>query len=436
MDIKAFLCRALLCWPFVGGPALAHDFSGDLPAVRDLLDRDKSYAAADRAEAEAAFTRLKAGAADMSPAAFQLAVAQIAALARNGHTMLLPGTWAFDFPRTPLRVHLFADGLRVVHAPAPLQDLLGARVLSIDGHGVEDLRQAFARYFGARTGKRDEWLGFFVEATALLHAAGLARAEDRVEAQFELAGGDKIARTLHAAANPPSEERFDFLDTSRLVTHAAENVTPPAAIPLYLQEPRRAFVIRALPELDAHYLQLRINKSFYEQKIEPFLAKARATLKKARTRHVIVDLRLDGGGNLNTTRDFFRQLPSLLRPGGRIFVLTSGHTFSAGIASAGYLEQAAPSRVTIVGEPIGDHLEFWAEGRFIELPVSKAVLLPSTERHNYRTGCQQPDCHRSIRLHPIRVDSLEPDIAVPFTYADYRAGRDPALEAVRQALGR
>ncbi|HET9206639.1 MAG TPA: hypothetical protein VFO28_10415, partial [Burkholderiaceae bacterium] len=67
----------LLCWPLVGGAALAHDFSGDLPAVRAFLDRDKSYAAADRAEAEAAFTRLKSGAADMSPAAFHLAVAQI-----------------------------------------------------------------------------------------------------------------------------------------------------------------------------------------------------------------------------------------------------------------------------------------------------------------------------------------------------------------------
>jgi hypothetical protein len=52
------------------------------------------------------------------------------------------------------------------------------------------------------------------------------------------------------------------------------------------------------------------------------------------------------------------------------------------------------------------------------------------------TGCPEADCHRSIREHPIRVPSLEPDIAAPLTYADYRAGRDPALDAVRKALGR
>lgn len=52
------------------------------------------------------------------------------------------------------------------------------------------------------------------------------------------------------------------------------------------------------------------------------------------------------------------------------------------------------------------------------------------------TGCQEADCHSSIKRHPIRVKSLEPDIAAPLTYADYRTGRDVALEAVRKALGR
>jgi len=176
--------------------------------------------------------------------------------------------------------------------------------------------------------------------------------------------------------------------------------------------------------------------SFHQERIDVFLAAARAELEKSKPRNLIVDLRLDGGGDLNTTRAFFEALPSLAAKDGRIFVLTSGRTFSAGIASAGYLKQAGAPRVTIIGEPVGDHLEFWAEGGFKELPVSKAVLLAATERHNYMTGCPEADCHGSIREHPIRVTSLEPDIAAPLIYADYRTGRDPALEAVRRALGK
>lgn len=426
----------IVVWALVGwAAAQADDFSADVPSVRTFLDQDTSYSPEERAQAEAAFAKLKAGASNMTPEAFNLAVAHIAALAHNGHTMLVPGVWMFQFNRIPLRTFVFADGMRVVHTPDGMRDLLGARIVSIDGRSAAELQKTFGQYFGAREGKRDEWSGFFVESPALLHAAGLAKANEQVDVQFELASGAKVTRTLKAALDAPKEEMFDHLDISRLVQHAAENAAPPATVPFYLQGERRAFAIASLTDLDAHYIQLRINKSFYEQKIDAFFAAATTAIKSSKLKNVVVDLRLDGGGDLNTTRDFLQALPGLL-PNGRIFVLTSGRTFSAGIASTGYLKQAAPTRVTIVGEPIGDYLEFWAEGGFEVLPVSKGALLAATERHNYVTGCQEPDCHSSIRKHPIRVQSLEPDIAAPLTYADYRAGRDPALEAVRKALAK
>ena len=414
--------------------ARGDDFTADLPTVRKFLDLDTSYSPQERAAAEAAFAQLEASAGSMSAAAFQLAVAHIAALARNGHTILLAGLWQHQFDRTPLQYYAFADGVFVVHAPEPMRELLGARLTAIDGHDIDALADAFAAYCGARESKRDEWIGFFLESPAILHAAGFAKADDRVDVQLDLADGSKTTRTLVAALDPPEGEIFAFLDESRLVTFAAENVAAPGGVPFYLSSSGRAFLSTVFEELDAVYLQLRINKSYYDQHIEDFFAAARAMLKSARPRHVIVDLRLDGGGDLNTTREFLQSLPSLAPGDGHIFVLTSGRTFSAGISSAGYLKQAAPQRVTIVGEPIGDHLEFWAEGGFVQLPVSKAVLLPATERHNYVTGCQETDCHDSIKRHPIRVRSLEPDIAAPLAYADYRAGRDPALEAVRRTL--
>jgi hypothetical protein len=412
-------------------PARAEDFSGDMATLRKFLDADASYTREERAAAEAEFAKLNAQATNMSPAAFQLAVARITALARNGHTLLATGVWQHQFNRVPVRVHFFADGLRVVHAPEAMRELLGARVTSIDGQSADALRTAFGTYYGGREGKRDEWAPFLLESPALLHAAGLGKSAERSVWQFELANGAKVSRELAGAMDPPKGEIFDFFDHSRLVTFAADNAP---AVPFYLSSPGKAFPSAVLADLDAFHFQLRINKSFYDQKIERFFAEARATLKQAKPQHVIVDLRLDGGGDLNTTRDFLQTLPSLVP--GRIFILTSGRTFSAGISSAGYLKQAAPSRVTIIGEPIGDHLEFWAEGGLIGLPVSKAYLLPATERHNYVTGCPEKGCHISIREEPIRVTSLEPDIAAPLTYADYRAGRDPALEAVRKALGK
>jgi hypothetical protein len=86
--LPALLGICLLAHPPRGA---ADDLSGDLAMLSAFLDRDRSYSVAARQQAETEFELLRAKAADISPAAFQLAVAHIAALARNGHTLLMPG---------------------------------------------------------------------------------------------------------------------------------------------------------------------------------------------------------------------------------------------------------------------------------------------------------------------------------------------------------
>ena len=117
--------------------------------------------------------------------------------------------------------------------------------------------------------------------------------------------------------------------------------------------------------------------------------------------------------------------------------MTSPWTFSAAISSIGYLEQTAPDRVTIVGEEVGDRLEFWAEGRPVTLPNSGLVIGIATERHDYQNGCRAfSDCHGPVVQNPIAVPTLVPNVPAPWTIEAYRAGRDPAMEAVVAQLRR
>lgn len=415
------------------GSAPGEDFRGDLPVIRDFLDRDRSYDQEERAAAELAFQELSKRAGNVSPAAYQLSVAHLAALAGNGHTALFTGGWAQLFPRLPLELHVFADGLFVIHAPEALAELRGAQALAIDGHDLGALEKAFSRYSGARDTNRRVRMPPFLEAPALLEAAGLAKSEDHVSMKLRLADGRVVTRRVDTTSEAGSSRGSST--SSPLVRRAAENVVG-ASVPMFLGEPERVFRSVPLPELGALFVQLRANYSVGGEDIAAFGSRVLASVRAEKPRHLILDLRFNGGGDLNTTRDLFVTLPSLLPTDGRIFALTSGGTFSAGIASLGYLKQAGGKRVTIVGEPVGDFLEFYAEGRPMFLPVSGAVLLPATERHNYQTGCPEPDCHGSIRQRPIRVSSLEPDVKAPLTYADYRAGRDAAMANVREALGR
>jgi hypothetical protein len=90
-----------------------------------------------------------------------------------------------------------------------------------------------------------------------------------------------------------------------------------------------------------------------------------------------------------------------------------------------------------VGEPVGDRLQFFAEGRPITLTHSKEMVLSATERHDYQTGCRQmDDCHRNVVTRPIAVKTLDPDISAPWTIDDYVAGRDPAMDAVAREIAR
>ena len=157
------------------------------------------------------------------------------------------------------------------------------------------------------------------------------------------------------------------------------------------------------------------------------------TIVARQPRSLVLDMRANGGGNLQTARDFMKSLPNLIP--GRIFVLTSPWTFSAAISSIGYLEQAAPTRVTIVGEEIGDRLEFWAEGRPTTLPRSGVVISLATQRHDYANGCRAyTDCHGPVVQYSIAVPTLGPDILAPWTISVYRSGKDPGMDAIVAAL--
>lgn len=244
--MRRSIAATILSIVTVIAPALADDFSAGLPKVREFLKHDRSYSQSERTEAEAELAKLEATAANMPLAAFHLAVAHIAALSGNGHTMLPAGLWMFSFNRIPLRLHVFADGTHVVHAPKEMHELLGARVISIDGHAMDELRTAFGQYFGARSGKRDEWVGYFVESAQLLHAAGLAKSDGALEIEFELSNGASSQRTVPAALDAPDEEPLNWLDSSRLVSYAAENVESAGVVPYAHRGERRNFAVAHL----------------------------------------------------------------------------------------------------------------------------------------------------------------------------------------------
>jgi hypothetical protein len=112
-------------------------------------------------------------------------------------------------------------------------------------------------------------------------------------------------------------------------------------------------------------------------------------------------------------------------------VLTSAWTFSAAITTVAALKDEGGRQVTIVGEEVGDRLDFWAEGGSFELPNAFVLAHYTAAHHVYDGPCRDLNqCFWLNYRYPVRVPSLAPAIRAPLTFAAYRERRDPAMEAV------
>lgn len=397
-----------------GAPSLA-----DIAAVGQFLDKDNSYSPAAKAEARQLASQLGQYLGDEPR--FELEVVRIVALADNGHTAIFPPQWTLRYPRSPVRVGLFSDGLYVIAAPSEYAAALGKPVATINGQPWQQVRRAYSAFQGGAEQFKDQFFPIFAETPALLEAAGLGSDPSRLH--LTLSDGQSLSIA------PVMAPLKDTLAGNPMPRDATALVKGP--LPLYLLHPDELYYFAELPEEDAAYIRI---DGIYGKGLEAFLSQSLERLRAGKQRNIILDLRFDMGGDLNRARDFAKALPGLAK-GGRIYVITSGRTFSAAISTTGYVKQADPAKVRIVGEPVGDRLEFWAEGDMIELPGLGAKILHATERHNYQTGCQEADCHEAIRQNPIRVASLQPDLPAPLTFDDYVAGRDPAMEAIAKDIG-
>ena len=423
--------------PHPAPPVVADRAEGQALDAQSFLaypDLDRAYSPEARERAKVLARDLVRDAPGLSHEGFVLRAMEITALADNGHTAIGEYAWQKNTPRLPVRTYPFADGLYILRAQAAYADLLGARVDAIDAHPVEDVFRGIRRYAGGTEGHRRTRLLPLFESPAFLAEAGLARERHALTYSGVLADGRPFERRIEAedrdrAAPVTGSERLLFPSDPAGALHMSSFIPLDAALPVSLQEPTRLFTMAALPS-NGLYVALRDNMGSDDENLPAFLAGVLERCAHEKPAFVVIDFRMDGGGNYTLSHPFVVALAELVRGKARLYALTSNWTFSAAITTVAALKTFARGDLTIVGEPVGDRLDFWAEGGALPLPNLAANAYYETGHHVYDGPCDTIDCFWINRFYPVRVDTLEPDIAAPLTFAAYRERRDPALEAV------
>lgn len=411
----------------------------DIEVVRtQYLPKEMAYLPATRAQAEALLDRMQERAGKMTTAQFEVGLAQVGALTDNAHSGLrLSDPRAKPLARLPLRLLWLPDALIVARATGAAADLAGARVLKIEGRSPEALFEGAKVLLGGSVAGRRIWLNDWIESAGILHALGLAKSPDQVSLTVRLRDGRTLERTL---AMVPVAELSPTAAVERLWSPEPvpgekgwSAAIDPDHLPLYLRDADTPFRMAPLPDLQALYVQFRSNEDEVGFPIAKFLDAVRTRIADTHPTNLVVDLRFDIGGNLLTTLDFMRTLATSVE--GRTYLLVGPYTFSAGIISAAAIKKHGAERVTVVGDELGDRMHFWSEGARIMLPKSHYAFRYADGQFNLKDGCSGEAGCMDDR-YPIHVNfaSLVPELRAPLLAADYFAGRDPALDAIRADL--
>ncbi len=331
-------------------------------------------------------------------------VALVSAEGRDAHTGLYAwGEGEYPLTSLPLRLWVFDDGVHVVAALPPYEDLVGARIEAINGHPMTEVMATLDPLIPRDNDATVKLLlPRFMLIPEVLHGAGLA--DDPGSVSLTVAGDGTSTRTVdvepvsmadyNAWAGPYGLHLPDDPRT-RYLARASE--------PLWFEDAAPGVVYVGYNRVDG--VQAAV------------LAGLKARLAEPDVDAVVIDIRHNYGGEVHAMEAMLRTLSAVPATAHR-WLLTSRNTFSAASMFAARFTEDPD--VTVVGEPMGGSPSLWGNARPVDLGDTGLVMDVSTL---FEVGSDPDDPRLTI----------EPDIPVELTAADVAAGRDPVMATVLAA---
>ncbi|MDO1560463.1 hypothetical protein Q0812_13595 [Brevundimonas sp. 2R-24] len=344
------------------------------------------------------WSALERNAGDLSDGAYALALRRGLAWFADGHTTVLPPEFA-GVPdplkggvfgkQLPARARPFADGLYITSATVEFEALKGRKITAIGGEDVNHLLRRWAETWCGSPAWARNWAGTMFTPAAL-------------EGMGINASGGVEVRTDAGAVTLP------------LLAEAERTaITTPPMPPEAWRSGGAVNFVRDLPDRGALYLGMDAH-SEGDDAMRTFSQQALAAMDSTSAARVVLDLRRNGGGDNFWGEPLRKALERsrFNRPGG-LYVLISPATFSAAQNLATRLERE--TYALFGGEPTGGAPNHYGDAQFWTGGVTGLMAMVSTIPW--------------FDSYPMdRRNWIMPDQIIPATFADFVAGRDPALE--------
>lgn len=405
----------------------------DLDALSQrFLRLDRSFGPEERSLFLEQIRDVRERVAELGDSEIIMRMAAAVALSGNAHTRLYLLRNRTELRRLPVRVWWFSDGLYVVRAMSQHRDLLGCRVDRLEGMPSASVGDSVAAAFAGNLSWTRYKSVYYMTSPEVLDGFGITADPESVELTLSECRPEPFRRTLTplplVRSEDPVEAWWDLSPRHREPgwVHVLDDSATPA--PLYLLHPDRHYWFRYLDDRRLLYFQYSRASEMNDESIGDFGERLLAELERPDIRAFVVDLRFNTGGSLGLAQDLMDELEVRTRGIPR-FVITGRATFSAGIAHVARWKEA--SRVTLVGEQVGDKRDFWSEGGNVILPNSGLAAHFANAFHSYSETPCPPEVPCFLDL---SAPDLAPDIPVDASWSAYLAGIDDTLDAIRAAL--
>jgi hypothetical protein len=334
----------------------------------------------------------------LSDSEIKFALRRLTAMIGDPHTRI-----SFNVDRTyPITLYQFSDGVFVIAATEEYRRLLGAKLVRIGGTDIELAKEAVRPLITFE----NEWrfkqqFPDYLTYPENLYLLNILPSTSEGDFTFAGGNGNQGAVRLRPVSTQWGSKFITPFDWA------------PNKTPLYLRNPDRYYWQEYLPDSKTLYLHYRRCADMPMQPFDRFAAALLKFMSQNPVERMVIDLRLNGGGDSSILDPLIDALSKRrdINQRGKLFVLIGRRTFSSAVLNA--VELKHETKAILVGEPAGQRPNFYGEVETMILPYTRLRVSYSTRFFKTMDGNPQ---------------TLAPDIEVEPSSSDYLSGRDPVLE--------
>ncbi len=374
------------------------------------------FANISRADWDQEIARIRAGIPTMKDHEIVVALMQLVVRIGDGHTVVAgPREGKLEFHVLPIQFYDFADGLFVRAAHPDYANLVGKRVVRVGSLSAKDAIDRVALVAQRDNAQQVRWMApRYLSRIEVLDALGVSKGLESAEIVVADRRGQETRATVKvvpisvvAGGGIPA----DWVDMSASAS---------APLPLWRQQPAERYTLDYLDDTKVVYANFRVVLDTESETVASFGDRVVAMVESKNARALVIDVRLNNGGNNFLARSFVEDIvASKSFDPGKLFVITGRETFSACQNFCNWLDRETDA--LFVGEPTGSRPNFVGEGNSIILPYSGLIA-------NASSRYWQDSVSEDRRIW------IAPELGAEMTSDDYRNNRDPAFAAILEYI--